>query len=402
MSATAWMTRPGAAGIRPVVEREKDKHSPAVRAASSDLDDPVDAIEALFRALDPPSLAGLIFFCSSRYDLAAVADAIAARSEGLTIIGCTSSGEISPAGLCEGTITAIGFPAEYFTMSAMRFEELDRFDAGNAHQAVRALVATAAEHSRHLGPDLSRAAIFLVDGLSHREEMLTVTVQDALGSIPLIGGSSGDGLDFRETFIFHEGAFRRDAALVAILASTRKMHAFRSQHYAPGDVKMVITGADPVERIVYEVNAEPAAEEYARLAGVTVAELGPDVFATHPPMVRAGGEYYCRSIQSANRDGSLTFYCAIDEGVVMTLGEAHDVMRELEALFDQLDAEVGGIDRILGFDCVLNSVELRQRQLRREVSELFARRRVAGFNTYGEQFHALHVNQSFSGLAIGR
>jgi len=25
-----------------------------------------------------------------------------------------------------------------------------------------------------------------------------------------------------------------------------------------------------------------------------------------------------------------------------------------------------------------------------------------GFNTYGEQFHALHVNQTFSGLAIGR
>jgi len=75
---------------------------------------------------------------------------------------------------------------------------------------------------------------------------------------------------------------------------------------------------------------------------------------------------------------------------------------ELGTLFDRLDETVGGIDRVIGFDCVLNSVALTQQQIRHEVSALFARRRVAGFATYGEQFHALHVNQSFSGLAIGR
>jgi hypothetical protein len=37
-------------------------------------------------------------------------------------------------------------------------------------------------------------------------------------------------------------------------------------------------------------------------------------FAAHPLMVRAGGDYHVRSVQSANPDGSLTFYCAIDEG----------------------------------------------------------------------------------------
>jgi hypothetical protein len=402
MARGAMMTRAWPAGITPRMERTKDDYKPAVRAASTDLDDPVRAIEALFREMDPPTLAGMVLFCSSRHDLGRLADAIAERSEGMTVIGCTSSGEIAPDGLREGTITAIGFPADDFTFSAVRFEALDRFEAAHAHQVVRGLVADAAERSRHLGPHPSRAAIFLVDGLSHREEMLTVTVQDALGDIPLIGGSSGDGLDFRETFVFHDGAFRRDAALVAVLMSRRRMHVFRSQHYSPGDVKMVVTGANPVERIVHEINAEPAATEYARLAGVSVADLGPEVFASHPPMVRAGGEYYCRSIQSANPDGSLTFYCAIDEGIVLTLGEGHDVMGELETLFAQLDEKVGGIDRILGFDCVLNSVELTQRQVRHEVSKLFARQRVVGFNTYGEQFHALHVNQTFSGLAIGR
>ena len=161
------------------------------------------------------------------------------------------------------------------------------------------------------------------------------------------------------------------------------------------------SGADPVGRVVTEINAEPAAEEYARLTGTTVNQLSPAVFASHPPMVRAGGEYYVRSIQSANPDGSLTFYCAIDEGVVLTLGEARNILDGLGTLFDDLDRSVGGIDRIVGFDCVLNKIEAEQRQLTRKVSRMFVERRVTGFNTYGEQFHALHVNQTFSGLAIG-
>lgn len=374
----------------------------AIRTASTSIADPVAAAQSLFRDLDPPTLAGVLIFCSSRYRLDALASAIDDCTEGLTVIGCTSSGEITPDGIAEGTITAIGFPASHFTLNAMRFDDLDGFDEGDAQGAVRTLVAEAREAARGLGDALHRVAIFLVDGLSHREEMLTVTVQDALGDIPLIGGSSGDGLAFRETFVFHQGRFRRDAALVAILSSTRRMKVFRSQHYQPGTIKMVVTGADPVGRLVSEINAEPAAEEYARLTGVTVDQLGPSVFASRPPMVRAGGEYYVRSIQSANPDGSLTFYCAIDEGVVLTLGEGRDIIAGLETLFDALNEDVGGVDRIIGFDCVLNNVEVAQRQLTRRVSALYVDRRVTGFNTYGEQFRALHVNQTFSGLAIGR
>lgn len=381
---------------------ERTEHRSAVRVASTRLDDPEMAIRALFGELDPPSLSGILLFCSSRYDLDALGEALRSRAEGLTLIGCTSSGELTPEGFAEGTITAIGFPAEDFTLSATCFQDLDHFDASRAQQQVRSLVADAALASGALGSSPNRVALFLVDGLSHREEMLTVTVQDALGDIPLIGGSSGDGLAFRETFVFHDGQFRRDAAIVAILESCRPMRVFRSQYYGPGSVRMVITGADPVHRIVTEINAEPAAQEYARLIGVQATDLGPELFAAFPLLVRAGGEYYVRSIQSVNADGSLTFYCAIDEGVVLSLGEARDIVGDLTELFDGLDAAVGGIDRVLGFDCVLNSVEIMQRQLTGQVSAIFAGRGVVGFNTYGEQYHALHVNQSFTGLAIGR
>ena len=140
---------------------------------------------------------------------------------------------------------------------------------------------------------------------------------------------------------------------------------------------------------------------YARICGQDGAHIDPALFAAHPPMVRAGGDYHVRAVQSANPDGSLTFYCAIDNGIVLRVGERLDRLSHMEQMFDEVDAQVGGIDHVIAFDCVLNRIDAEQGQIMREVSQLYARRHVMGFNTYGEQYRAAHINQTLSGLAIG-
>lgn len=370
--------------------------------ASSHACDPFAAMGEIAEQLGDAPLAGAIVFCSNSFERDRLAQAINVGTEGLRVIGCTSSGELTGRGYDHDSLSVIGFPAGAFHMASHAFLDIDHFDPAAARAAVRALAAEAERDSRTLGQHVNHVALFLVDGLSHSEELLTMTIQDALGDIPLVGGSSGDDLAFRQTAIFHGGAFHPRAAVLAILSSVRPMHVFKEQHYRPGAAKMVITGAQPVERIVTEINAEPAAAEYLRLAGHAGEALGTEFFAAHPPMVRVGGEYHVRSIQSANLDGSLTFYCAIDEGLVLTLGEPIDRIAGMNALFEGIRAKIGAVDRIIAFDCVLNRIDAEQRQIARAVSELYRSNGVIGFNTYGEQFHALHVNQTFSGLAIGR
>lgn len=370
--------------------------------ASSHSEDPRTALEEIMRQIGDDPLAGLLIFCSHRYDRDALAKAINLNSEGLPVIGCTSSGELTEAGYDQDSLTCIGFPRSAFHFVSHCFDDVENFDPVSAREAIRALAAIADRDSRQLGEKINHVALFLVDGLSHREELLTMTIQDALGDIPLIGGSSGDGLAFWETAIFDGGRFHQRAGVVAILSSARPMHVFKSQHYQPGASKMVVTGAISQDRIVTEINAEPAAAEYLRLAGHAGEALGVEFYAAHPPMVRAGGEYHVRSIQSANPDGSLSFYCAIDEGIVLTIGEPLDRIACMEKLFAKIRDQIGNVDRILAFDCVLNRIDAEQRQISRDVSKLYSEHRVVGFNTYGEQYHALHVNQTFSGLAIGR
>ena len=71
------------------------------------------------------------------------------------------------------------------------------------------------------------------------------------------------------------------------------------------------------------MNSTPsvAAEEFAAAVGIEHHAMTPQSFASHPVVVKVGGEYYCRSIQKMNGDGSLSFYCAIDDGVVLSIAK---------------------------------------------------------------------------------
>ena len=373
----------------------------ALVIASSHHRDPVDAVAEVVRAIGDTPLAGALLFCSHSYPREALAAELSAHLTGFPLIGCTSAGEVTQRGYDADSIVFIGLPADSFDMEMLAFDDLDSFAVEKGRRAVRDLAANAAASARRLGDKLHQAAVFLVDGLSHREELLSMTVQEALGDTVMVGGSSGDGLLFRETGVLVNGRFVQDAAVVAIISSVRPLHVFCTHHYRPREERMVVTSADAQARIVYEINAMPAAQEYARICGQDGAHIDPALFAAHPPMVRAGGDYHVRAVQSANPDGSLTFYCAIDNGIVLRVGERLDRLSHMEQMFDEVDAQVGGIDHVIAFDCVLNRIDAEQGQIMREVSQLYARRHVMGFNTYGEQYRAAHINQTLSGLAIG-
>ena len=91
-----------------------------------------------------------------------------------------------------------------------------------------------------------------------------------------------------------------------------------------------MTDADPNTRQVFEINGEPAASVYSNMLGVPIDALEHEVFSLHPLAVKIGGEYYIRSIQRVNKDFySLSFYCAVDIGIVLNEVELIDINHPL-------------------------------------------------------------------------
>lgn len=360
-----------------------------------------EVAQELARQLLHPHLGFVLFFCSAEYDLQALGAALQQSFGGIRVVGCTSAGEITPDGYGRGCVTAVGFDHRHFSIAAELIDEMERFSLIDAQQMVERLVGDC--RSNTLAPIKGNSfALTLLDGLSSREEMVLAALSAALGDIPHFGGSAGDDNYLTHTHVYFGSEFHSGAAVVLLVNTWLDFEVFTTHHILPRAEKLVVTRADSTMRRVYELNAEPAAEEYAQIIGVPVAELNHRTFAAHPLAVRINDQYYVRAIQQVNHDLSLSFYCAVENGIVLTAMTPGPLLPNLQGLFDGLQERLGSLLLTIGCDCFLRRMELEADGSVQQIGDFLREHRVIGFNTYGEQFNGMHINQTFTGVAIGR
>ena len=369
------------------------------RTAMTEALDPDAAAQDLARQLLHPHLGCVLFFCSAEYPLERLATALEQHFGGVMLLGCTTAGEISAQGYGRGCISALGLDLRTFAVDCTLIQALDSFSLVEAQQAVERMLGYCRQVN--LAPIKEHTfALTMLDGLSSREELVLNTLSAALGSIPHFGGSAGDDNHLSHTHVYYQGRFLTGAAVVVMINTWLDFEVFTTHHLKPTDSKLVVTAADSASRTVLELNAEPAAEEYARLVGVPVDELSGKHFALDALAVRIRDQFYVRSIQRVNPDRSLTFYCAVDTGIVLTAMIPGELMPNLRLRFEQLRQRLGEPVLILGCDCFLRRMESELRGEDKRMSDFLAANRVIGFNTYGEQFNGMHINQTFTGVAF--
>ncbi|MBR0794240.1 FIST C-terminal domain-containing protein [Bradyrhizobium jicamae] len=341
-------------------------------------------------------------FVSPFYDPEIFIAELSRRMPDTPIFGCTTAGELSPGGWDEDSVVAMGFDAADFVIAARPLLELSTFRVDRGRAICTELQQEFAERTEQCAASDESFGLLFIDGMCQREETIMSAIYTSLEDIPIVGGSAGDGLRFEKSWVFHGGKALTDAAVLILIRTRLPFRLFKCDHFEPTSTKMVVTEADIEHRIVKELNAEPAALEYSRAVGISDAKLELFSFAAHPVLVRVGGAYYARSIQRTNPDGSLQFFCAIDEGMVLTVARKNDPIHATSRLLKEMTDDLGEISIFIGFECLLRRLDVEQHQLSREMSELYRRNKVIGFQTYGEQYRSMHINQTLTGVAIGK
>ena len=367
-----------------------------VRRVCTDVADTDKALVDIIAGLGREAMTGIILFAAPKYDLGMLGRALSKAFPDAVIAGCTTAGEIGDAGYADDSVVAIGFPRENFFVSATEIQDLNGLNFRKVAAEVLALRNDVVANE----PDwTSEFATLLVDGTSRREDTLVSAIMPALGTTQLFGGSAGNGLNFENTKILYGGTVRDSGAILLLFRSRCPVRVFRFDNFIPTETRMVVTDADAGERIVRTINAEPAAREYARLVGKDPDQLTPFIFAAHPVVVRVGGQHHVRAIQKVDETGYLRFFSAVDEGLVLTVAKGHDIASHLEQALHSLEIEAEP-DAIIVYDCILRRLDAEQSQSIQSVSKILSDHRVVGFSTYGEQHNSLHVNQTFTGVAI--
>lgn len=371
-----------------------------IRSAQSCASDTRQAVAEFHAAVTQPGMELVLFFCSSTYDLDVLAAEMARLFAGIQVIGCTSAGGFGPRGYCSSSLSGASLSGKVCSAVSGLLPELVHFDPVCAHDFAQSLLQDLESKAPQASPD-NCFALLLIDGLSKREEQVAHTLQLALGRTPLFGGSAADDRQFAKAMIYRDGRFHANSAALVLVSTSLPFKVFMTHHFLPTHERLVVTRADTATRTVLEINGLPAAAEYARLIGVAPARLDARAFAASPLVVVIGDTAYVRAIQKANPDGSLTFFCAIDEGVVLRVAHGMDLPDNLKISFDEIRAEIGLPQLVLGCDCVLRNEEFTQNGEKPLIEQMFKAHNVVGFNSYGEQYRGIHINQTFTGIAIG-
>lgn len=363
-----------------------------VKQGSSFKTDIHGAVQELALQLEQPNTKLTLVFFSDAYDSQELGPILQKNFIG-PVIGCTTAGQLSDAGFQRGGICGASLASDELTATPYLIHPL-----AEQKEQVKKL---AEDIQKQLScSEGSAFGFLLIDGLSMQEEKLISALYMALGNVPLFGGSAGDNLQFRQTFVYYGGKLFQDAAVLTLFSTTLPFHVFKHQHFQPSSTRLVVTLADPDKRIVSEINGEPAAKAYAELIGTSVDQLDSFLFSQNPLMLRIENDYFVRSISNVEPDGGLKFFCAINVGMVLTIGRGSSAIEALKSDLEKIKNDFGDPAIIIGCDCILRRLEMEKQGIEDKIGQLLAHNKVVGFSTYGEQFNSLHVNQTFTGVAI--
>ena len=88
-----------------------------------------------------------------------------------------------------------------------------------------------------------------------------------------------------------------------------------------------------------------------------MTEVTTEVTFMHPLTFVCNNEIYVRSIQRVEPDGSIIFYCGIEEGMVLSLGGHEDMKTALARDISAVGKKMKGADLFIACNCILRALE---------------------------------------------
>jgi len=369
---------------------------------SSDKKDARAAIIEATNSWDKDFVPDILFtFHSSQQEANAIATVLSEQFPDSIIAGSSTAGEWINHTHQHDTLILLAINKPEINWSIAVAENLNTFKEQDADNLCNDMLNQLGIHFTDLNPERHFCLSF-IDGLSKCEESIVSMISSCLLNTPLLGGSAGDDLKFEKSYVLANGKVYQNAAVFILADSKLPFRAIKHQHFVTGADETIITKANISERTVYHLDGMPAAERYAQLLNLETKDLDALVFSNHPLIYQHQHECYVRSIARVGENNSLIFYCAIEEGMILNLCSHQNMVQQFEQTLNNLALPSNRIDLMFVFNCILRRLEAESTNIIQELASKFGKvsNHTFGFDTYGEQWNGLHINQTLVALAL--
>lgn len=239
------------------------------------------------------------------------------------IIGCTTSGEISPTGVSDDSLQ----------ITSILWEKTMQRVAHVKMSGMQSSFETGAGLAKQLKADSLRTVLIFADGLTINGEELVLGFQDVLGDgIPLIGGMAGDGATFTKTLqLFNDTISDNLVIAIGLYGSSLVTATGALGGWKPYGPPRTVTRSE--KNVVYEMDGKPALPLYRMYIGEHYAKGLPGTGLKFPFAVIEQGKRDVEKIRTVgaidSSNNSVSFFGNVEEGSTIRMCQTtHDRLVE--------------------------------------------------------------------------
>lgn len=293
------------------------------------------------------------------------------------VVLCSTSGEYSNKGYVDGLIT--GFEYELSNTSVVEIK----------YPAILSINEIKESYNK-VKNNKNAYMLLLCDGLSNMEETILSTFYFMEPNFKIIGGSAGDNMQFKETYIFIGN--KRVANAAIFIDSKVRTSIIKENIYSKRGDTLLVTNADVIKRTVKTFNNKPASTEYANVLGVYESDL-PKHFMNHPLGKVYEDDIFIASPMKVNSDKSITFYCELMCNTFVHMLKPEDPIKILKKTIESAPFKPSFVFSI---NCILRSLKFIEEGIWKDFDKEMLKftNNTAGFISYGEQYYKFHSNQT--------
>ncbi|MDR0721680.1 MAG: FIST C-terminal domain-containing protein [Treponema sp.] len=357
-------------------------------------------MDGLLKEIEQPQIKVVIYFFSVEYERFEPQKALKRAFPRAICIGASMYGGWCTVGVMKKGIVAMSLGADEVEEVFVTLKEGVKADPTKSARAAIDELKQKLGY-RNINPD-DYLGIVLFDGLSQGEIIMQELSLEARLNLPFVGGAAADEMSMIKTLVGLDEQLSPDGLVLLVMKMKIPFYYNHYVHLTPGTASMVVTKADAKQRIVWEINGEPAASYYANLVGVEQLDrLDFQVFAANSLGVISGNRVYCRSLNSLVEGRGLRFYCYIEAGTTLYLLKPGDIIADARNALQDASAYLSQLQGVILFSCAFRLLELKALNKIEAFNNVFKHLPFIGSTSYGEELFT-HHNQTLTAIFFGR
>ncbi len=352
---------------------------------------------------NPSRYSAIIFFASSSYDFQTLSQELYKAFPNAEVIGTTTAGEITSEGFSTNTVV---LNALYDTSS--RFKGILVDDADKFPIIFKKDIEKAANDA---GITLSSATagrdafvISLICGLLNAEEgllsLLYTLIKDP--NFLVAGGSAGDDLAFKETFVSYNGQCTSRGGVFLFVKTNSPFEIYKENIFQRSGKSVLLTKVNPATREVLAIDGKNPRKRYAEQLGISESNVD-NAILEHPFGRVFGDNIFIASLVKFDSQGKLDMYARVLQGSEQEILEPMDLAAITENSCREVLEKIPNPGCIILFNCILRTLGFQKKNQTQTVTNIWNKYFpvYSGFSTYGEQYGHINSNQTLVALVIG-